>query len=177
MSVVLIALIWGLLGGDSPVSKPDDSGKTDAREATVSYIASGQLPDEWRTLAERTNYDETARYDETVAFCRKLAEFSPYAKYTSFGLSGEGRELPLLILSKDRSFTPERHCLKLPLQAVAHVQVCPRAAAFCPTQRLPSLASGSDQMRPAGSAAPLPSPLIVGHGGPALLMARRPGRP
>jgi hypothetical protein len=113
MNVALIALMWGLLGGDFPTSKSNDSGKTDAREAAESYIASGQLPDEWRTLAERTNYDETARYDETVAFCRKLAEFSPYAKYTSFGLSGEGRELPLLILSKDRRFEPERRAVAL----------------------------------------------------------------
>lgn len=65
------------------------------------------LPDEWRTHAERTNYAETGRYDEIVDFCRRLAAASPYAHYTTFGVSGEGRPLPLLILSGNRVFTPE----------------------------------------------------------------------
>lgn len=64
------------------------------------------LPDRWRTRAERTDYAETARYTETVAFCRQLAANSPHAHYTTFGTSGEGRPLPLLILSSERAFTP-----------------------------------------------------------------------
>ncbi len=63
--------------------------------------------DTWQTHAERTNFVETGRYDEALALCRRLAEASPYARYTSFGVSGEGRALPLLILSKDRAFSPE----------------------------------------------------------------------
>ena len=62
--------------------------------------------DEWQTHAERTNYEETGRYDEVVGLCQRLAASSPYAHYTNFGVSAEGRELPLLILSKDRAFTP-----------------------------------------------------------------------
>ena len=64
-------------------------------------------PDQWRTYAEQTNYRETGRYEETVDFCRRLAAASPYAHYTSFGVTGEGRELPLLIVSRDRAFTPD----------------------------------------------------------------------
>ncbi len=66
-----------------------------------------ELSDVWRTRAERTDYAETGRYAEVVDFCRRLADASPQAHYTSFGASGEGRELPLLILSADRSFTPD----------------------------------------------------------------------
>lgn len=73
----------------------------------MSYISPDALPDQWRTRAECTNYAETDRYAEVVDFCRRLANASPHARYTSFGLSGEGRELPLLILSSDRSFTPQ----------------------------------------------------------------------
>jgi hypothetical protein len=72
-----------------------------------AYVDPDELPDEWRTKAERTDYGETDRYDACVDFCRRLAEASPYARYTSFGRSGEGRELPLLILSHNRAFTPE----------------------------------------------------------------------
>jgi len=60
----------------------------------------------WRTRAERSAYVETARYPETVGFCRSLAEASPLARYMTFGRSGEGRELPLLVLSGARAFTP-----------------------------------------------------------------------
>jgi hypothetical protein len=65
------------------------------------------LPDTWRTHAERTAHVATGRYAEAVDFCRRLAATSPYAHYTTFGVSGEGRELPLLILSTERAFTPE----------------------------------------------------------------------
>ncbi len=93
-------LVWGLALVLSA------SGCTPLASHEASYIESEKLPDHWRTKAERTNYDQTARYDEVTDFCRRLADASPYAHYTSFGRSGEGRELPLLILSHDRAFTP-----------------------------------------------------------------------
>jgi hypothetical protein len=71
-----------------------------------AYIDPAELPDHWRTLAERTDYQETDRYDACVEFCRRLAAASPHAQYRTFGRSGEGRGLPLLILSDDQAFTP-----------------------------------------------------------------------
>jgi hypothetical protein len=78
-----------------------------ARGPGFASVAPCALPDEWRTWAECTNYEETGRYEQAVSFCRRLAAASPHAHYTSFGRSGEGRELPLLILSRDQAFTPE----------------------------------------------------------------------
>ncbi len=72
----------------------------------TSYLSPEALPETWRLHAERTNYDETGRYDEAVSFCRRLAAASPYARYLTFGVSGEGRALPLLVLSTDAAFTP-----------------------------------------------------------------------
>src|SRR5215813_6027576 len=60
---------------------------------------------EWATHAELTNYRETPRYEQTVAYCRRLAEASPLILYSSFGKSGEGRDLPLLIAAKGDAFT------------------------------------------------------------------------
>jgi hypothetical protein len=71
------------------------------------YLDPARLPDAWRTRAERTGYQQTGRYNEIVEFCQRLASASPCAHYTTFGTSGEGRPLPLLILSKDRAFTPQ----------------------------------------------------------------------
>jgi hypothetical protein len=83
------------------------SGCTPLGSRNVRYIDPDKLPDQWRTKAERTGYLETDRYDAVVGFCRRLADASPYGYYTVFGRSGEGRELPLLVLSKDQAFTPE----------------------------------------------------------------------
>lgn len=68
---------------------------------------SRDVPGEWLTKAERTDFAETPRYDETVAYCRRLAGASDWVTFQSFGRSGQGRDLPLLIVSKDRAFTPE----------------------------------------------------------------------
>ena len=58
----------------------------------------------WLTKAEQTNLQETSRYDETVAFCKRLERASPWVKVTSIKKNGEGREIPLVIISKDKIF-------------------------------------------------------------------------
>ena len=65
-----------------------------------------RIPPEWRTHAESTDYRETPNYSDTVAFARRLAHASSIIEYQSFGFSGEGRELPLLIASETGAFTP-----------------------------------------------------------------------
>ncbi|HET6373923.1 MAG TPA: M14 family metallopeptidase [Candidatus Polarisedimenticolia bacterium] len=60
----------------------------------------------WLTRAERTGFIETSRYEETLADCRRLEKDSPLIHVTSFGTSPEGRDLILVIASKDRAFTP-----------------------------------------------------------------------
>lgn len=70
-------------------------------------LTSGDVPAYWRTRAERTNYRQTPDFDETIRYCRQLEAGSRWVKFDTYGKSGQGRELPLLILSKDRAFTPE----------------------------------------------------------------------
>ncbi len=65
------------------------------------------VPGEWLIEAERSQFERTARYDETIDYCRRLAEASEWIEYQTFGNSGEGRALPLLIASSDGAFTPE----------------------------------------------------------------------
>ncbi len=68
---------------------------------------SRNVPPYWRTRAERTQYRETADYDETMRYVRQLEGGSRWIKVVSYGKSGQGRDLPLMIVSKDRAFTPE----------------------------------------------------------------------
>lgn len=66
------------------------------------------VPPDWQTHAERTDYRETPRYEETLAYCRKLAAAAPtQIRLSDFGRSGEGRALPLVIAASDGTFTPE----------------------------------------------------------------------
>jgi murein tripeptide amidase MpaA len=65
------------------------------------------IPPEWLTHAEKTDYRETPRYDATIEYSKRLAEASPLIRYETFGKSGEGRDLPLLIAAEGEAFTPE----------------------------------------------------------------------
>ncbi|MER3426537.1 MAG: peptidase M14 [Pyrinomonas sp.] len=80
------------------------------------------VPRDWQTHAERTAYRETPRYAETVAFSRRLDQASDWIIFTSFGESGEGRALPLLIAAKDGTFTPE--AARRAGKAVVLIQAC-----------------------------------------------------
>ncbi len=69
--------------------------------------AGASAPDAWRTHAESSNYRTTPNYEETLDYCRRLEKASRWVKLTTYGTSGQGRSLPLLIVSRDRAFTPE----------------------------------------------------------------------
>src|ERR1700757_3746697 len=59
-----------------------------------------------KTRAERTNYIETSRYDDVVAFLSAVARTSPLVHTTTFGYSFEGRPLPLAVVGKVSEAAP-----------------------------------------------------------------------
>ncbi len=65
-----------------------------------------EVPTAWLTTAERSEFRRTSRYAEAASYCRRLAAAADWIDYQSFGSSGEGRELPLLIVSNEAAFTP-----------------------------------------------------------------------
>ncbi|HKS10305.1 MAG TPA: M14 family metallopeptidase [Pyrinomonadaceae bacterium] len=75
-----------------------------------------------QTHAEKTNYRQTPNYADTIAFAKELANASPAIEYHSFGHSGQGRELPLLIASETQTFTPE--AARADGKAVVLIQAC-----------------------------------------------------
>ncbi|MGI8788671.1 MAG: M14 family metallopeptidase [Pyrinomonadaceae bacterium] len=89
---------------------------------TNAQSESTNVPKEWLTFAEQTDYRKTPRYAETVAYARKLAQASDLIEYQSFGKSGEGRDLPLLIVSSDKTFTVEAARKKG--KAIILIQAC-----------------------------------------------------
>jgi hypothetical protein len=61
---------------------------------------------DWRTDAEISAYARTPRYEQTLAWLQRLDAASDAIELRDFGTSPEGRKLPLVIASADRSFTP-----------------------------------------------------------------------
>lgn len=68
---------------------------------------SKNVPKEWQTLAEQTDYHKTWSYADTIAYCQKLDKASDKIVYKAIGKSNQGRDVPLIIASDDGTFTPE----------------------------------------------------------------------
>lgn len=62
--------------------------------------------DPWITPAEQSDFARTPRYDETVQWLQKLAAAVPELKMVSLGKSPEGRDIWMVLASKERAFTP-----------------------------------------------------------------------
>lgn len=71
-------------------------------------VGSQTKTQQWLTYYELSGYKKTPRYKETMEYCRRLEKASPWIKVTSFGVSPEGRELPLVIVSKDKAFDSKK---------------------------------------------------------------------
>ncbi|MCK5028461.1 MAG: M14 family metallopeptidase [Bacteroidales bacterium] len=77
---------------------------------------------DWLTYYEKSNFLETPRYDETIKYSKKLAESSEFIEYETFGESVQGRDLPFLIIDKNKNFTPES--VKESENAVLFIEAC-----------------------------------------------------
>lgn len=61
----------------------------------------------WATIAEKTSFHATSTYEQTVVWLKQLALAAPEVRMVSLGRSPEGREIWMVIASRDRLFTPE----------------------------------------------------------------------
>ena len=72
----------------------------------------------------------TPRYAETVAWCRELADASPLLNATGFGVSPQGRDLPLVVADGRGRFTAAEHGDRGD-ELVVLVQACIHAGESC----------------------------------------------
>ena len=70
---------------------------------TQSYIR-----EDFMTDCEKSGFVKTPRFEETMAWFRKLEDFSPMVKVGSFGSSPQGRDLSMVIVDKDGLQDPEK---------------------------------------------------------------------
>ncbi|GAB4295413.1 MAG: M14 family metallopeptidase [Marinilabiliales bacterium] len=75
----------------------------------ITLIACNNNPKsyDWELSYEKSGYKQTSTYEEAVNFCKQLDEYSNSASYIPFGKSGQGFDLPMLIIDKNGYSTPE----------------------------------------------------------------------
>lgn len=89
----------------------------------IAFMVKAQTPNDWKTPAEKTDYRTTPNYDETRAYIERLDAASPLIKLTSFGKTGQGRDLMLVIAAQDADkMTPE--LARKQGKAVILIQAC-----------------------------------------------------
>jgi hypothetical protein len=71
-------------------------------------LSFSQSRDRWLTFYEKSKFLKTPDYSETIDYCKRLAQASPWIRYSSFGKTPQGRDLPLIIVSKEKAFTPSQ---------------------------------------------------------------------
>ena len=65
----------------------------------IAALSAQDKPDPLQTRPERTNFEETSRYDDVAAFLTAIAGKSPLVRTMSFGTTEQGRAMPLVTLS------------------------------------------------------------------------------
>jgi hypothetical protein len=71
--------------------------------ASEALLAQPDNP--WITPAEKTGLLDSPGYDETIAWLRKLSEASPLIKLVAFGQTAQGRDLYVVVASKEGAET------------------------------------------------------------------------
>lgn len=80
-----------------------------------------QNQEQYLTYYEKSNFEETPGYNETIEYCKLLDEKSNLINYTNFGISPQLRELPLLIIN-DGDFKLQE--LKKSDKVIVLIQAC-----------------------------------------------------
>lgn len=87
---------------------PESKWEPPAAVKAASLAESTQAaPKDLLTRSEISEYRETGVYAESVEFARKLEKRSPWVRVQTIGRTPQGRDMILIVISKDRAFTPE----------------------------------------------------------------------
>src|SRR3954467_13556135 len=93
-----IVFLLSLFASIASAQRPEDKPRTN--RANVAFA-------DWTTPSEKSGYRTTPRYDETMAYMKRIATSAPkQVKLEVFGRTPEGRDLWVAIVSKDGVFDP-----------------------------------------------------------------------
>src|SRR5215467_5357854 len=107
MSHMLETLVLVTLAFQSPIA-PHSNFEPPAAAAAAALTASTKAsPPDLLTTGEKSDWNETGPYSETVEIAYRLEKASRFVKVLDVGTTPEGRTMIALVVSKDRAFTPE----------------------------------------------------------------------
>ena len=99
-------LLTGASAQQSPLA-PHSMFEPPLAAAAASMAAStSKSPADLLTTGEKTEWQKTGLYAETVGIMRKIEQRSPYVKVIQFGTTAQGRPMYAMIVSSDKAFTP-----------------------------------------------------------------------
>lgn len=89
-------------------SYPPRSAFEPAAAAAAKSLAESTAasPQDLLTLAEKTNWRQTGRHADSLNLARRLEKASPFVKVLTIGKTPQGRDLFVVVVSKDKAFTP-----------------------------------------------------------------------
>src|ERR1700735_2036121 len=99
-----LAAIAAAQGPIAPHSRCEPQG---AKPAASLAASTKDSPSDLLTTGEKTGFNETAPYAETVEISHRLERASRFVKVLGVGTTPEGRTMIALVVSKDRAFTPD----------------------------------------------------------------------
>ncbi len=99
---------------------------------------SQEIPEELRTVAERSGYKATATHEQVIALCNALATRSDRIVRAKLGLTVESREIPLLIVADPPIASPQEAQESGKLVSLAYVNI--HAGEVCGKEALLMLA-------------------------------------
>src|ERR1035437_4086758 len=110
MMARLISWAWAFaaLGLAQDALAPHSAFEPAAARAAASLTASTK--DARRSLlttGEKSDWNETAPYAEAVELARRFERASRFVKVLDIGTTPEGRSIIAIVVSRDRTFTPE----------------------------------------------------------------------
>ncbi|MGQ9802041.1 MAG: M14 family metallopeptidase [Candidatus Saccharicenans sp.] len=81
------------------VNSADQQKSQPARNQAVTEISPRPVPENLLTIAEKSNFKATSRYQEVLDLIQELQKTSPSLIVENIGLTAEGRSIPMLVLS------------------------------------------------------------------------------
>jgi murein tripeptide amidase MpaA len=115
-----IRIGWGLLAAMVLASMAHGQTVALPQLMEAPKTADCKVSDEWSTPAEKSCFATTPDYAETMAYLKRVEAAAPrQVKIEAFGKTGEGRELNIVIASRDGVFDPAAiHAAKRPVVLV-----------------------------------------------------------
>jgi len=107
LSAILICLLASASAQQLPLVPHSMYEPPMAAAASTLSLSSANVPADLLTTGEKTQWQQTARYDEAVRIMRRLSVLSPAVKVIQFGTTSQGRAMYAMIVSSDRAFTPD----------------------------------------------------------------------